>query len=234
MKFLDSLGEDRSSFADLFSACLGCGARVQEAGSKLIVKGRHRSVDFQRGETLFGDDAPRAIWYIGSEANAGRTWLWGYENINRLDERLLTLARDVCDFGLRHGLEELSTPKLALSAEINGHALSAIACGLSQEPAIYYRCPHAGGAVFVAFAAGECVAPDGTIKLSMDASELISLARDYIGAFQLNHAVLSGALLLRNGTKFSEEAGKIVANFKNDALFSFDNLGQLSEVEFAV
>ena len=137
------------------------------------------------------------------------------------------------DFGLRHGLEELSTPKLALSAEINGHALSTIACGLSQEPVCYYRCPHAGGAVFVAFAVGECVSSDGTIKLSMDARGLISLARDYIGAFQLNHAVLSGALLLRNGTKFSEAAGKIVANFKNNALFSFDNLGQLSEVEFA-
>ena len=81
------------------------------------------------------------------------------------------------------GLAELSTPKLALSAEINGHALSAIACGLSQEPLCYYRCPHAGGAVFVAFAAGECVAPDGTIVSGMDASELISLARDYIGAF---------------------------------------------------
>ena len=86
----------------------------------------------------------------------------------------------------------------------------------------------------MAFAAGECVSSDGTIKLSMDANELISLARDYIGAFQLNHAVLSGALLLRNGTKFSEAAGKIVANFKNDAVFSFDNLGRLSEVEFAV
>ena len=132
------------------------------------------------------------------------------------------------------GLAELSTPKLALSAEINGHALSAIACGLSQEPLCYYRCPYAGGAVFVAFAAGECVSSDGTIKLSMDARGLISLVRDYIGAFQLNYAVLSGALLLRNGTKFSEAAGKIVANFKNDALFSFDNLGLLSEVEFAV
>lgn len=165
MKFLDRLGLDRSSFIDLFSACLGCGARVQEAGSKLIVKGRRRSVDFQRGEIGFGDDAPRAIRYIGSEANASCTWLWGYENINRLDERLLTLARDVRDFGLRHGLEELSTPKLALSAKINGHALSAIACGLSQEPLCYYRCPHAGGAVFVAFAAGECVAPDGTSEV---------------------------------------------------------------------
>ncbi|WP_365951719.1 DUF6882 domain-containing protein [uncultured Campylobacter sp.] len=203
-------------------------------GLKLIVKGRRRSVDFERGETLFGDDAPRTIWYIGSEASGSRTWLWGYENINRLNERPLALARDVRDFGLRHGLAELSTPRLALSAEINGHALSAIACGLSQEPLCYYRCPHAGGAVFVAFAAGECVTPDGTIKPGMDASELISLARDYIGAFQLNHAVLSGALLLRNGTKFSEAAGKIVANFKNDALFLFDNSGRLSEVEFAV
>lgn len=164
MKFLDRLGVDRSSFTDLFSACLGCGARVQEAGSKLIVKGRRRYVDFERGKISFGDDAPRAIWHIGSEANASRTWLWGYENINRLDERLLALARDVLDFGLRHGLEELSTPKLALSEEINGHALSAIACGLSQEPLCYYRCPHAGGVVFVAFAAGECVAPDGTIS----------------------------------------------------------------------
>ena len=86
----------------------------------------------------------------------------------------------------------------------------------------------------MAFAAGECVSSESTIKLSMDASELISLARDYIGAFQLNHAVLSGALLLRNGTKFSEAADKIVANFKNDAVFSFDNLGRLSEVKVVV
>ena len=212
----------------------GLQCKCARGGLKLIVKGRRWSVDLKRGETLFGDDAPRAIWYIGSEANASRTWPWGYENINRLDERLLTLARDVRDFGLRHGLEELSTPKLALSAEINGHALSAIACGLSQEPVCYYRCPHAGGAVFVAFAAGECVSPEGAIASSMDASELISLARDYIGAFQLNHAVFIKALLLRNGTKFSEAAGKIVVNFKNDAVFSFDNLGRLSEVEFAV
>lgn len=39
---------------------------------------------------------------------------------------------------------------------------------------------------------------------------------------------------MRNGTKFSEAAGKIVANFKNDAVFSFDNLGRLSEVELSV
>nr|WP_314521902.1 hypothetical protein [uncultured Campylobacter sp.] len=44
---------------------------------ELIVKGRRRSVDFERGETLFGDDAPRAIWYISSEASSSRTWLWG-------------------------------------------------------------------------------------------------------------------------------------------------------------
>lgn len=165
-------------------------------------------MDLKRGEIGFGDDAPRAIWYIGSEANASRTWLWGYENINRLDERLLTLARDVRDFGLRHGLAELSTPKLALSAEINGHVLSAIACGLSQEPLCYYRCPHVGGAVFVAFAAGECVAPDGTIVSSIDASELISLARDYMGAFRLNHAVLSGRFYLKTARNLAKRRAR--------------------------
>ena len=30
-------------------------------GSKLIVKGRRWSVDFERGKIIFGDDAPRAI-----------------------------------------------------------------------------------------------------------------------------------------------------------------------------
>jgi len=93
MKFLDRLGVDKSSFIDLFSACLGCGARVQEVGSKLIVKSRRWSVDFQRGEISFGDDAPRAIWYIGSEASSSRTWLWGYENINRLGAATYPCAR---------------------------------------------------------------------------------------------------------------------------------------------
>ena len=73
MKFLDRLSVDSSSFTDLFSACLGCGASAQEMGSKLIVKGRRRSVDLKRGEISFGDDAPRAIWYIGSEASSSRT-----------------------------------------------------------------------------------------------------------------------------------------------------------------
>lgn len=49
MKFLDCLGVDRGSFTDLFSAYLGCGVRVQEAGSKLIVKGRRWYVDLKRG-----------------------------------------------------------------------------------------------------------------------------------------------------------------------------------------
>lgn len=88
--------------------------------------------------------------------------------------------------------------------------------------------------MFAVFAAGECVSSEGAIASGMDASEFISSARDYIGAFQLNHAVFIKALLLRNGTKFSEAAGKIVANFKNDAVFSFDNLGRLSEVKVVV
>ena len=176
--------------------------------SKLIVKGRRRSVDFERGETLFGDDAPRAIWYIRSEASSSRTWLWGYENINRLDERLLTLARDVRDFGLRHGLAELGTPKLALSKEINGHALSAIACGLSQEPLCCYRCPHAGGAMFVAFAAGECVAPDGTIKPGMDASELISLARRLHRRVSAKSRRLSGRFYLETARNLAKRRAR--------------------------
>ena len=67
MKFLDHLGADRSSFTDLFSACLGCGARAQEMGSKLIVKGRHWSVDFEHGEISFGDDAPRASGILAAK-----------------------------------------------------------------------------------------------------------------------------------------------------------------------
>lgn len=158
----------------------------------------------------------------------------GYENINRLDERLLTLARDVHDFSLRHGLAQLSASKLALSAEINGHALSTIACGLSQEPDVLLPLSARRRSCVCGVCGGRVRELRWHDQAQHGCKRAISLARDYIGVFQLNHAVFIKALLLRNGTKFSEAAGKIVANFKNDAVFSFDNLGRLSEVKFAV
>ncbi len=62
--------------------------------------------------------------------------------------------------------------------------------------------------MFVAFAAVECVAPDDTIKPGMDASDLISLARDYIGAFRLNHAVLSRRFYLETARNLAKRRAR--------------------------
>ncbi|WP_299189635.1 hypothetical protein [uncultured Campylobacter sp.] len=40
MKFLDRLGVDRSSFIDLFSACLGCGRKGARGGLEADRKGQ--------------------------------------------------------------------------------------------------------------------------------------------------------------------------------------------------
>ncbi|WP_369692640.1 DUF6882 domain-containing protein [Senegalimassilia anaerobia] len=50
----------------------------------------------------------------------------------------------------RWGPKQLTKAEFALSDALNEHNLSVIACDLADRYR-HYRCPHSGGAVFVAF-----------------------------------------------------------------------------------
>ena len=52
--------------------------------------------------------------------------------------------------GERWNLEPLTTAEFTLDDTFNGHNLSIVTCGLVDKYC-YYRGPHSGGAIFVAF-----------------------------------------------------------------------------------
>ena len=107
----------------------------------------------------------------------------GYENINRLDKRLFTLARDVRDFGLQHGLAELSTPK-ACTKRGDKRACSKCDCVRVIAGARNLLPLPARRRSGVCGVRGRRVrGARWYVRGGMDASDLISLARDYISAF---------------------------------------------------
>lgn len=107
--FLDKLGVDKSNWSELFSACVGKATLLQKRAFKLLVEGSNWQVDFDSGKIYF-DEHEFDMQFIGSESFSSNTWLWGYENINGFDDRLLELANKAREFGEKFGLSVFGTP----------------------------------------------------------------------------------------------------------------------------
>ena len=105
--------------------------------------------DFESGKICF-DKQEFDMQFIGSESFSSNTWLWGYENVNGFDERLLALANRAREFGEKFGLEAFSTAQFDLDENVNGHTLSMVACVALGEELSYYKIDYDGGAAYVA------------------------------------------------------------------------------------
>ena len=92
----------------LFSACAGRAMLLQKRLFEQVVEASKWQADFESGKIYF-DEYGFDMQFIGSESFSSNTWLWGYENINGFDERLLGLANRACEFGEKFGLEAFST-----------------------------------------------------------------------------------------------------------------------------
>ena len=147
--FLDKLGVDKSNWSKLFSACVGKATLLQKRAFKLLVQGSDWQVNFDSGKIYF-DGHEFDMQFIGSESFSSNTWLWGYENINGFDERLLKLANKAREFGEKFGLSAFSTPQFGLDENFNGHTISMVLCTAFDEQN-YYRIEYEGGAAYVAF-----------------------------------------------------------------------------------
>ena len=101
--FLDELGIDKSNWSELFSACLGRAMLLQKRLFKQVVEASKWQADFESGKICF-DKQEFDMQFIGSESFSSNTWLWGYENVNGFDERLLSLANRAREFGEKFGL----------------------------------------------------------------------------------------------------------------------------------
>ena len=219
--FLDKLGVDKSNWSELFSACVGKATLLQKRAFKLLVEGSNWQVDFDSGKIYF-NGREFDMQFIGSESFSSNTWLWGYENINGFDERLLELANKAREFGEKFGLSAFSTPQFELDENFNGHTISMVLCAAFDEQN-YYRIEYEGGAAYVAFRV------DMVFEKPVLANELLSVVNECISTYELDHKIFIKGLLLSCDMKFSESPNEIVAN-KNELSFKFDELNRLVNI----
>ena len=219
--FLDKLGVDKSNWSELFSACVGKATLLQKRAFKLLVEGSNWQVDFDSGKIYF-NGREFDMQFIGSESFSSNTWLWGYENINGFDERLLELANKAREFGEKFGLSAFSTPQFELDENFNGHTISMVLCAAFDEQN-YYRIEYEGGAAYVAFRS------DAVFEEPVLANELLSVVNECLSTYELDHKIFVKGLLLSCDMKFSESPNEIVAN-KNELSFKFDELNRLVNI----
>ena len=224
--FLDELGIDKSNWSELFSACLGRAMLLQKRLFKQVVEASKWQADFESGKICF-DKQEFDMQFIGSESFSSNTWLWGYENINGFDERLLGLANRAREFGEKFGLNAFKEPQFDLDENFNGHTISMVVCTAFDEQN-YYRIEYDGGAAYVAFRA------ETIFKEPVLANEVVSVVNECISAYELDHKLFIKGLLLGCGIKFDEKPNEIVAKFKDELSFKFDDLNRLVNISGAI
>ena len=220
--FLDKLDVDKSNWSELFSACVGKATLLQKRAFKLLVEGSNWQVDFFDSGKIYFDGREFDMQFIGSESFSSNTWLWGYENINGFDERLLELANKAREFGEKFGLSAFSTPQFELDENFNGHTISMVLCTAFDEQN-YYRIEYEGGAAYVAFRS------DVVFEEPVLANELLSVVNECISTYELDHKIFIKGLLLSCDMKFSESPNEIIVN-KNELSFKFDELNRLINI----
>lgn len=213
----EQLHIDMGSWFQVFSACLGKMMAIQTACSELVVKGQNWNVDFAEGVICFGDQK-YPLQFIGSEATTSNTWLWGWENINGFSENILQLAAHTKEEGERWKLEPLMTAEFSLDDTYNGHNLSIVACGLADHTC-YYRGPHAGGAIFVAFSD-----VPSAVFAPVDLHKFISITTQCIQQFSIDHKIFVEGFLLWNQTKYEWKHQTLIAHFQQDLNIEFEQV----------
>ena len=199
-----------TTWNEIFSANLGKIMAIQIACAEHVVKNRDWNVDFDRGIISFGNDE-YPLQFLGSEATSSNTWLWAWENINEFDDKIISLAREIKAKGEKLNLEALTTAEIDISDELNGHTLSIVACGLADKNYCYYRGPHSGGAILVAFDG-----VDEKVFSSVSAKDFVDITIKCIQQFSLNHKIFVESFLEWNKTKYKLQGDIIIADFEKD------------------
>lgn len=206
---------NKSSWYEVFSACLGQAIAIQEACAEQVVQNQDWSADFATGQLIFGNNA-YPVQFLGSESNSSNTWKWAFDNVNGFPETLLGLANETKHFGEKWSLEALFTADLELNDRFNGHNLSIVACGVSKDNYCYYSAPHAGGSILMAFSN----VPSSVFN-PVDVHKFILITMNCLEKFSFDHKIFIESFLSWNNTAYSWHGNTIIADFSQNLHIEF-------------
>lgn len=207
---------DRSNFFDVLSACVGKVMAIQDACSDQVVKGQNWNVDFGTGQISFGDDT-YPVQFIGSESSANNSWKWGWDNINGFSDSIIVLAKEAEKLGTKWGLQPLCIDSFDIDDFFNGHNLAIVACGISENNYCYYRGPHSGGALLMAFSQ----VPDSVFE-PIDLPKFVRIAMQCLQQFPMDHKIFIESFLQWNKTGYKWVGQTIEAEFNEKLYIEFE------------
>lgn len=215
---------DKSNWIDVFSACLGKMTAVQAACAELVVRNQNWNVDFSVGTISFGNEE-YPLQFLGSESSVSDTWMWGWNNINGFDEKMLQLAAQSKALGEEWDLKPLCAEQFALDDIYNGHVLAIVACGIAEDNYCYYRGPHDSGAILVAFSG-----VDEDVFKPVDMKTFIDISMQSLQRFNINHKIFVESFLRWNKTAYQWKSNNIIAEFTEELTIKFEIIGDLYRV----
>lgn len=211
---------DKSDFFNLLSLSVGTAIARQKKFGEVIgndgwnVDLKNRVIKF--GKREFG------CGIIGSESETDGTWLWGWAHTESgLPENAAAPSRRAKR--TLNGCAEFTAAKFELDELHNGHNLSMVAICSADKNVCYYRCPYAGGAVFVQI---EDLPEEIFEPLPLDV--LAKQFLEIIQSFYCDHRLLAAGLLHMNSFDFSEDPNFIACEQGGHTLrFDFEETGGL-------
>ena len=215
---------NKSSWFEVFSACLGQVMAIQDACGEQVVQGQNWEVDFATGQLIFGKKS-YPVQFLGSESNSSNTWKWGFDNVNGFPESLIKLANETRHLGEKWNLEPLCMADFKLNDTFNGHNLSVVACGVSEDNYCYYRGPHDGGAVLMAFSD----VPNSVFN-PVDVHKFVSIAMNCLESFSIEHKIFIESFLHWNNTVYNWEGNTIVADFSQKLHIEFEQVEEFLRI----
>lgn len=93
-----------------------------------------------------------------------------------------------------------------------------VTCGLVDKYC-YYRGPHSGGAIFVAFSG----VPD-SVFASIDVQKFVSITTQCIQQFHIDHKIFVEGFLSWNNTQYEWDNQTLLAHFQQDLKIEFEQV----------
>ena len=205
----------RSSWKQVYSACLGRIVSSQATYQRQIFSGKMPEPSFFDGKIFF-DSQNFPAQVIGTISKDRKNWTWGYEKPVAAPDSCFQLSQEIKGFGTSWNLPPLKQGVQTLGKGLSGEQLAVVACGLTKGFYCYTKVEEKDYDVYIAFTK---LPPE--VFRGINAELFFGLAARCFPMFNVEHRVFVESLLQWNGTPYEWRVKKMVAHFDKDVEMSF-------------
>lgn len=209
---------DRKNWFETFSASLGTVFVRQVRFYQALIQDREWELNLEEGTITFGGEDTYNFQVIGKEDKSKNVWQWAFKDITGVNEKSLTLAKNIEALGKKFGNEALREPCFNLDEIYNGHTLSTVACAVQPDNYCYFQCKNPSGDMYIAITD----LPE-ELFMPVDVKDFMDCTLDRIGNVAVNQKIFAESFLQMNKTPYEwPTRARIIADFGgNDLTIEF-------------